>query len=199
VLVLLPGTPGVETDWTTGGGAADVVFDNLIAEGKMAPAVVLMHATDVLPRGRRVEHLGAFEPMLVNELLPALEARYRVSRRPADGAIAGLSLGGEFALTVGLRHPELFRTVASFSGSLTEQDFEDRFGKALANPVRLRRDYRLIWFACGTDDLFFPGNQAFAARLATAGVPHTFRPVPGGHVQPSFRRQLVELLPLLFR
>jgi Carbohydrate-binding module 48 (Isoamylase N-terminal domain)/Putative esterase len=84
VLVLLPGTPGVETDWTTGGGAADVIFDNLIADGRMAPAVVLMHAADVLPSGRRVEHLGAFEPMLVSELVPEVKVRYRVATRPQD-------------------------------------------------------------------------------------------------------------------
>jgi enterochelin esterase family protein len=197
--VLLPGTPGLETDWTTGGGAADVVFDNLIADGKMVPAVVVMHASDVLRSGTRREHLQQFEPMLVNELVPEIKLRYRVAKRPADWAIAGVSLGGEFALTVGLRHPEVFRTVASFSGSLVEKDFEDRFGRVLADPARLRRDIGLIWFACGADDLFAGGNHAFAAKLTAAGVPHTFRQVAGGHVAPVFRRQLVELLPLLFR
>lgn len=199
VLILLPGTPGVASDWTTGGGEADVMFDNLIADGKMMPMIVVMHASDVLRNGKRADNLAAFEPLLLGELLPEIQARYRAARRPAEWAIAGVSLGGEFALTVGLRHPEAFRTVAALGGSLVEQDFEDRFGKALADPAKTRRDYRLIWFSCGADDVFSGGNRTLAAKLAAAGVPHTFREVAGGHTAPVFRRQLAELLPLLFR
>jgi enterochelin esterase-like enzyme len=199
VLLLLPGTPGDETDWTTGGGFADVIFDNLIAEGKMRPMVVVMHAADVLANGRRAANLVEFEPIIVNELVPEVKKRYRVENKPDSWAIAGLSLGGEFAMTVGLRHPELFRSVVSMSGSMVERDFEDRFGKALAQPAEIKKNYRLIWLGCGSGDIFAGGNKALAGKLTETGIPLSYREVPGLHVMPVFRRQLTELLPKLFR
>ena len=91
-LVLLPGTPGDENDWTSGGGFAEVMFDNLIAEGQMVPMVVIMHASDVLdpPDMRRGdENLRAFETVVTNELLPLVKGRYSVSADPRAWAIAG--------------------------------------------------------------------------------------------------------------
>ena len=199
VLILLPGTPGDESDWTIGGGYADIVVDNLIAERRMKPIIIVMHSADVLPRnGSRADNLNEFEPLLVNELVPEIRKRYRVMAKPQSWAIAGLSLGGEVAMTVGLRHPELFRSIASISGSLVERDFEDRFGKSLARDD-VSRKYNLIWIGCGSKDIFFGGAQAFAAKLKSAGVQHDFREFAGPHVMPVFRRELVELLPKLFR
>jgi enterochelin esterase family protein len=207
-LVLLPGTPGDENDWTSGGGFAEVMFDNLIAAGQMLPMVVVMHASDVLDRAgarRSDENLREFEAILTKELLPLVKKQFRVRTDPRSWAIAGLSLGGEFAMHVGLNHAELFRTVASISGSLVPADageagrssFEARFGPALAAaPVR---DYRLIWVGCGSDDIFFPGAKAFAEKLKSARIPHIFRQFPGPHAMPVARLQLAELLPLLFR
>lgn len=207
-LLLLPGTPGDENDWTSGGGLAEVMFDNLIATGQMAPMVVVMHASDALdrPAARRGdENLSEFEAILVNELLPLVRRRYRVRTDPRSWAIAGLSLGGEFGMYVGFKHPELFRTVASLSGSLVPADageagrasFEARFGPALASTHI--RDYRLIWVGCGSEDIFFSGAKAFAERLEAAKIPHIFRRFSGPHAMPVARQELAELLPLLFR
>jgi enterochelin esterase family protein len=208
VLVLLPGTPGDENDWTSGGGFVEVMFDNLIAANQMAPMIVVMHASDALDRPisrRGDENLNEFETILANELLPLVEKRYRVMPDPRSWAIAGLSLGGEFGLHVGLKHPELFRTVAPLSGSIVPADkgepgrssFEARYGPALANTQV--RDYRLIWVGCGSEDIFFGGAKAFAERLKSAKIPHTFREFSGPHALPVARLELAELLPLLFR
>jgi enterochelin esterase family protein len=208
VLVLLPGTPGDETDWTSGGGFAEVMFDNLIATEQMLPMVVLMHASDVLDRSgarRGNENLREFEAILTKELLPLAVQRYRVSTDPRSWAIAGMSLGGEFGMHVGLNHPELFRTVASLSGSLVPADagedgrssFGVRFGPALAAAHVL--GYRLIWLGCGSEDIFFAGAKAFAERLKSAKIPHVFRQFSGPHALPVARLELAELLPLLFR
>ena len=197
VLVLLPGTPGDENDWTQGGGFADVLFDNLISQKKMRPMIVVMHASDVLQNGRRTDNLKEFEPILVNELLPEVRKRYRTARSNAQWAIAGLSLGGEFAMTIGLRHPGLFGSVASMSGSMVPGDFEDRFGKAFASPASLK--HRLVWLGCGSEDIFFKGNKALVEKFTSAGIKHQFFELPGFHVMPVFRRELVELLPKLFQ
>jgi len=102
-------------------------------------------------------------------------------------------------MTVGLRHPELFNSVASISGSMFETDFADRFGKALADPASVKKDYRLLWIGCGTEDVFAGGNKALASKLQAAGIPVTYHSMPGFHSMPVFRQQLVELLSILFR
>jgi enterochelin esterase family protein len=206
--VLLPGTPGDENDWTSGGGFAEVMFDNLVAAGQMAAMVVVMHASDVLGRAgarRSDENLHEFEAILTKELLPLVKQRYRVSTDARAWAIAGLSLGGEFGMYVGLQHPELFRTVASLSGSLVPADagevgrssFDARFGAALKGTHV--RDYRLIWVGCGSEDIFLSGAKAFAERLKSAKIPHIFRQFSGPHTMPVARLELAELLPMLFR
>jgi enterochelin esterase-like enzyme len=199
VLILMSGSPGTETDWTAGGGFAEIVFDNLIASRAMEPMLVVMHASDVLRNGRRADNLKEIEPIITTILVPEIRARYRVQQNPASWALAGLSLGGEYALTVGLRHPELFRTVASISGSLVPPDFENRFGAAFADAPRIRRDYRLIWIGSGTEDTFFGGAKALRSRLEAASIPHQSFDLPGPHVMPVFRKQLIELMPKLFR
>ena len=157
------------------------------------------------PRPAAVTRTSEFEAILTAELLPLVKQRYRVREEPRSWAIAGLSLGGEFGMYVGLRHPELFRSVASISGSLVPADvgepgrssFEKRFGAALAS--KHVRDYRLIWIGCGSEDIFFNGAKAFAERLKLAKIPHTFREFSGPHAMPVARLELTELLPLLFR
>ena len=202
VLVLLPGTPGDENDWTSGGGFAEVVLDNLIAEQRTVPMLVVMHASDALDRAgerRADKNLEEFEAILVGELLPLIRKRYRVSSQAESWAVAGLSLGGEFGMHVGLKHPEIFRTVASLSGSLVADSFPHRFASLLDRPDVRRGTYRLIWVGCGSEDVFLDGAKAFAERLRGAGIPHVFRQFNGPHSMAVARLQLVELLPQLFR
>ena len=185
-----------------GSGFAEVMFDNLLAQGKMVSMIVVMHASDVLESAkerRGDENLREFEAILVDELLPVVRQRYRVNTDPRSWAIAGLSLGGEFGMFVGLKHPELFRAVASLSGSLVPNSFDNRFGQALANSKTLSRDYRLIWVGGGSEDIFFGGAKAFAERLQAGNIRHVFRQFAGPHIMPVFRQELAELLPLLFR
>ena len=209
VLVLLAGSPGDETEWTSGGGSAEVLFDNLIAEGRMTPAIVLMHASDVDPRAttrRGDDNLGQFEKVLVDELALLVKERYRVRTDAASWAIAGVSLGGEFAVYAGLRHPELFGSIGSISGSLVPgADPEDglpsmdqRFGPALTRPD-VSRNYKLIWIGCGRTDIVCGGSRVFVQRLEAAKVAYTWREYDGAHQMPVFRRELVDFLPKLFR
>ena len=201
VLILTPGTPGDESDWTSGGGFADVLFDNLIADGRMEHMLVVMHASDVderAPQRRGDENLRQFETILAEELVPVIKQRYRTNTNATSWAIAGLSLGGEFGMVAGLKHPELFRTIISISGSFVASSIENRFGPALARQD-LAKVYKLIWIGCGREDAFYPGAQALAQRLDSAKVPHVFRQFSGVHVMPVFRQELEEVLPKLFR
>lgn len=206
VLLLTPGTPGNESDWTNGGGFADIMFDNLIAAGRMEPMVVVMHASDVFdpPDFRRGdENMRAFETVILNEVLPIVKQRYRTVTDPRMWAIAGVSLGGEFGMYVGLKHPEQFRTIVSLSSSLVPTasevapSFDGRF--PLQDPKRIASGYQLIWLGIGTEDIFYNGSKAFAARLAANRVPHVYKEYRGAHVMPVFRQQLNDVLPLLFK
>jgi enterochelin esterase family protein len=209
VLVLLAGAPGDETEWTSGGGSVEVLFDNLIAGARMSPAIVVMHASDVDTRAttRRGDHnLNQFEKILVGELVPLVRQRYAVRTDASSWAIAGLSLGGEFGMYVGLRHPELFGSIGSISGSLVPggdpeeslPSMAERFDSALGRPD-ISRNYRLIWVGCGDADRVCGGSRVFAQRLEAANVPHTWREYSGAHQMPVFRRELVDFLQVLFR
>jgi enterochelin esterase-like enzyme len=208
VLVLLSGAPGDETEWTTT-GLAEVVFDNLIAERTMMPAIVVMHASDVDPRAatrRGDQNLGQLERILVDELVPLIKERYTVRTDASSWAIAGVSLGGEFAMYAGLRHPKLFGSLASISGSLVPRgdpeeglpSMDERFGPLLAR-TDLARNYRLIWIGCGSADVVCRGSRVFVQRLEAAKAPHVWREYTGGHQMLVFRRELIDLLALLFR
>jgi enterochelin esterase-like enzyme len=120
--------------------------------------------------------------------------------------IAGLSLGGEFAMYAGLRHPELFATIGSISGSLVargdEEDglpsMDQRFAPALARSG-VPRNYKLVWIGCGTTDNVCSGSRVFVQRLQAAKVAHTWREYAGAHQMPVFRRELVDFLQAVFR
>ena len=209
VLILLPGTPGDETEWTSGAGSAELVFDNLIAEGRMAPTIIVMHASDVDPAARTRrgdDNLRQFETILVDELVPLVKERYRVRTDASSWAVAGVSLGGEFAMYTGLRHPELFGNIGSISGSLVPRGDEEeglpsmdqRFGPSLARS-NVSKNYKLIWIGCGAADNVCRGSRVFVQRLQAANVVHTWREYEGAHQMPVFRRELVDFLQALFR
>jgi enterochelin esterase family protein len=205
----LAGTPGDETEWTSGGGSVEVLFDNLIATGLMTPAIVVMHASDVDPHAttrRGDDNLGQLEKILVGELVPLVRQRYAVRNDANSWAIAGLSLGGEFGMYLGLRHPDLFGSIGPISGSLVPggdpdeglPSMAERFGSALARPD-VARNYKMIWIGCGTADNVCRGSRVFAQRLEAAKVPHIWREYSGAHQMPVFRHELVDLLQALFR
>jgi enterochelin esterase-like enzyme len=106
----------------------------------------------------------------------------------------------------GLRHPELFGSIGSISGSLVPRgdqeeglpSMDERFGAALARSD-VSRNYKLIWIGCGDADNVCRGSRVFAQRLEAAKVVHTWREYAGAHQMPVFRRELVDLLQALFR
>jgi putative tributyrin esterase len=157
-------------------------------------------------------------------LLPALERRFRISRKHRDRAILGVSLGGFAALDAGLSYPESFGFAATLSGVVEwpqwgpaelaclpgamQSLFRRAFG-APEDPMRLRFDLfqrlsgldpagrrRLpfIHLACGTEDLFLPGNQRLAEQLDTLGSSYTFVPGPGEHDPAYWKPALAEAL-----
>jgi len=210
VLYLLHGAGGDERTWIDR-QQANVILDNLIADGKVEPFIVVMPYgyTTRLAEGQRRRgaadyktDMEEFAVDFINDLIPQVESRYRVLADREHRAIAGLSMGGGQSLAIGLTHPELFTAVAGFSSAMQIANSPDWGGvdmeAVLANADKINEHLDLLWVGCGTEDTLFNVNKAFSEQLTQHGVEHTFRVTLGGHTADVWSRYLHEVAPQLF-
>jgi enterochelin esterase-like enzyme len=201
-LYLLHGSNDTAAGWTMAGNA-NFVLDNLLADGKALPMIVVMpfgHATPFgvpVPQGG-VTNDALFEDYLLKDVIPTVEARYRVSPGRENRAIAGLSMGGGQSLRIGLGHVDLFSAVASFSGAVPS-DFETRFAALLRDSKGTNQKIKTLWIGCGQQDSLFGRSRNLSELLAKYQVRHIFHPTDGVHNYTVWRRYLAEYAPLLFR
>jgi enterochelin esterase family protein len=225
VLYLLHGLGDDAERWVNG-GAGHVILDNLIAQKRAVPMIMvapLGYGTSTGPAGGRgAQNLIGYSRILLDEVMPVVERSYHVSRDRRDRAIAGLSMGGAEALYVGLNHLDRFASIASFSGALmlfpaaipdapAPAPGRGRGGPATISPAaldqtfptlsaRANSDIRLLWIACGTADGLIGVNRQFKTWLTSKGVRFTEQEIPDvGHVWPLWRQNLADLAPRLFR
>jgi enterochelin esterase family protein len=185
-----------------------VILDNLIAQGKATPMLVVMPlgygTPDMLASGApgtfrppalRERNAKKFGEALLTELIPRVERDYRVATDAGSRAIAGLSMGGFEALYVGLNNPDRFAWIGGFSSAM--------FDEAPASLSELSESanakLRLLWIACGTDDSLIGANRKFREWLTTKHVRHVAVETPGVHNWLVWRRNLASFAPLLFR
>ena len=210
VLYLLHGAGGDERTWTER-GMAHVILDNLIADGKLEPLVVVMPfgfaspREPGAPRGDAAENKrqrDGFARDFLEDVIPLVEATHRVHADREHRAIAGLSLGGAQALALGLSHTDLFSRIAAFSsamGAATNPDLGGvDFAAVLADSGEINRRLALLWIGCGIEDTLFDSNRAFSEQLTELGIEHVFRVTQGAHTFPVWQRYLYEVAPLLF-
>ncbi len=202
VLYLLHGWGDSEGTWTDL-GRANLILDNLIAAGKARPMLIVMpngHAefarSTSRPAGQR-NGGQPFERDLLEDLIPYIEANCRVEGTPAGRAIAGTSMGGAQALTIGLNHPELFAWVGAFSSAVFRS--QSTFAAATANPKATNEAYRLIWIGCGKGDRLLPRSQELAATFKDHGIRHQFVESDGQHSFMLWRQYLAQFAPRLFQ
>jgi enterochelin esterase-like enzyme len=210
VLYLLHGAGGDERTWADR-QRANVILDNLIADGALEPLVVVMPYgyTTRLEEGQRRRgpadyktDMEEFAVDFINDLIPHVESRYRVLADREHRAIAGLSMGGGQSLAIGLSHPEMFTAVAGFSSAMQIANNPDWGGvdmeAVLANAEKINESLDLLWVGCGTGDTLFNVNKTFSEQLTEHGVEHTFRVTLGGHTPEVWSRYLHEVAPQLF-
>ncbi len=199
VLYLVHGSNGTAADWTAA-GRANFMADNLLAAGRMAPMIIVMPAGHALPfiPSAQAGNGPLFDRYLVEELIPAVEAKYRVLADRDHRALMGLSMGGAHALRAGFSHPELFSALGAFSAGPVP-DFETRFQPLLADAAGTNAKFKLIWIGCGRQDPAFARSEKFDAVLTAAGIHHTFRSMEGVHNYVVWRQCFLETVPLLFR
>jgi enterochelin esterase family protein len=139
-----------------------------------------------------------FQEALLSEILPQVEAGYKIRRDREGCAIAGTSMGGLESLLIGLSHTDQFAWIGGFSSALTH--FDSLRGQALPADLETRAaKLRLLWMACGTEDPLLAANQRSIAWLKLQGLPVTAVETPGGHIWPVWRNNLVQFVPLLFQ
>lgn len=197
VLYLLHGGNGTEADWTDV-GAAHFILDNLIAEGRTKPMIVVMPRGHAVPfRGPREKNTSVFERYLLKEVIPQVERRFRVKDGPKNRAIVGLSMGGGQSLLIGLKHRDKFAYVGGMSAYL--EQVNDEVLQLAADAGQVNAQVELLWIGCGRQEPFFGGNRMFSESLKARGIEHAFYPTDGLHIFDLWRKHLVELVPKLFR
>jgi enterochelin esterase family protein len=223
VLFLLHGLGDEANSWIEN-GAANVILDNLIAQGKAKPMIMVNTLGYGYPNGpagaMREGMLENFSKIVLQEVLPLVEKTYNVGRTPALRAIAGLSMGGAEATFTGLNHLDTFGYVGSFSGAYVmwpgvmpagpppgpaapgprqiSKEAIDKVFPALDQKANARIE--LLWITCGTADGLVAVNRTFRDWLDAKGVTNTYIEVPDvGHVWPFWRQNLADFAPLLFR
>jgi enterochelin esterase-like enzyme len=205
-LYLFHGANADETAWTRL-GRVNLILDNLLAARKTKPFVVVMPfgygvppgTTRAAPGGGPSENDVLFGRDLIEDVIPFVQSRYRVSPDRTQRAIAGLSMGGGQSLTIGLNHLDLFAYVAGFSAALRPAEFPKTFAGVAAAPQVTNEKLRLLWIGCGKDDSLMPPARAFDEFLTQRQVKHTFHESEGAHTWMVWRRYLNELAPLLFQ
>jgi len=198
VLYLLHGMGDTENAWTVV-GRANVIVDNLLAKKMARPLIIVMpygHTPSVPPDMRSIGNYGAFEEDLIDDVIPYVQKCYRVSTAQKDRAIAGLSMGGGQALTVGLGNLDLFGWVGAFSSAIPA---DEKLNQLLAKPASINEKLRLLWVGCGNKDFLYLANQNFLGRLNAGEIKHVAHITGGAHEWRLWRIYLNELVPRLFR
>ncbi|MQA18493.1 GDSL-type esterase/lipase family protein [Rugamonas rivuli] len=205
VLYLLHGIGGNQDEWR-GYVRSSAILDNLIADGKAAPMIVVMPngralADDRPPPAERTfspEHVAgfaAFERELLESLIPAIDKQYATLAGRQQRAIAGLSMGGGQALNFGLGHLDTFGWVGGFSSAPNT----GAAAALLPDAARARGQLRLLYLSCGTQDNLFGVSQGFHRYLKANDIPHVWNVDGHGHDRESWADNLYHFAQLLFK
>ena len=219
VFYLLHGIGGDENAWSELGRATQIM-DNLIAQGKAEPMILVMTNGNIsqeacpgeTSEGFRVPTMmlpqtmeGSFEtafPDVVN----FIEKTYRVKKDKAHRAIAGLSMGGFHSLFISINNPDMFDYIGLFSAAVDQQQngngeahlevYADRNAKI----DNLFAKYpKLFWIGIGKTDFLIKNNNDLRAYLDSKGHKYTYMETDGGHIWRNWRIYLSEYAPLLFK
>ena len=205
VLYLLHGFSDDASAWTAV-GRANFILDNLIAQRKAKPMIVVMPlgygVPEIVKSGfprndtTRMQNMQKFRDALFNEVIPQVEHRYRAAKERNARAIAGLSMGGAESLYVGLNALDRFAWIGGFSSGGLGDNLAEEFPSLSA---ATNNKLQLLWIACGTEDPLIAANRDFRQWLTEKGIHHTNVETPGMHTWMVWRRNLTAFASLLFQ
>jgi len=203
VLYLVHGAGDSDDSWTSV-GHAHYILDNLIAQGKARPMIVVMPFghTPVRP-GENMLANDDFGGDLIEDLIPHVEAGFRTLNSPDSRAMAGLSMGGAHTIRFGLTNPDLFHYIGIFSMGLGLGGNADQIAQyEAAHEAALRRsaaELELLYYAMGTEDFLYGTVAPTRGIFDKYGIDHVYNESGGGHTWINWRRYLADFAPRLFR
>lgn len=191
VLYLLHGIGGDEAEWARF-ASPEVLLDNLIAEGKAVPMIIVMPNGRAQKDDRAVGDVFAhapafavFERELLDDVIPTIEARYSVVKNREQRALAGLSMGGGQALNFGLGHLDLFAWVGGFSSAPNTRKSADLLPTSAGAST-----LRLLWLSCGSRDGLIHISQDVHTSLKARSLPHVWHVTNHAHDAPEWKQAL---------
>ena len=196
VLYLQHGAGENQTSWTNQ-GRANVILDNLLADGRCKPMLVVMdrgYASRPEQKESRHRRRSLFRQVVIQELIPTIESHYRVIKDREHRGIAGLSMGGGQAVSIGLANLDTFAYIGCFSGAVRRLNDQD----GDLDVATINKNLKLFWIGCGTEDFVLPRCEALHESLDELGIRHEFVAHPGTHEWQAWRRHLSLLAPKLF-
>lgn len=203
VLYLLHGIGGDEKEWLKG-GTPQVVLDNLYAEGKIEPMIVVMpngramkddRATGNIMAPDKVQAFATFEKDLLNDLIPYIQKKYPVYTDRDHRAIAGLSMGGGQSLNFGLGNLDKFAWIGGFSSAPNTKVPE----QLVPDPAEARQKIKLLWISCGASDRLVSFSKRTHDYLQKNNVPHIYYIEPGVHDFKVWKNGLYMFSQLIFK
>jgi enterochelin esterase-like enzyme len=201
VLYLLHGIGGDETEWDRF-AHPNRLLDNLIAEGKAVPMIVVM------PNGRAQKNdrpegnvfasapaFAAFEQDLLKDVIPAIESKYSVQADREHRALAGLSMGGGQSLNFGLAHLDTFAWIGGFSSA----PYSKPASELVPDPASAKKQLKLLWVACGKKDNLIRISQGVHAYLKDKDIPHVWHVDGNAHDPTEWKNNLYLFSQRIFR
>ncbi len=218
VLYLLHGSGGDEEAWITLGETARIM-DNLIAEKKIVPMIVVMpngNPSKQAAPGETPENLnyrpvmshllphfleGSYEQSF-GEIVTFVDTRFRTKAQKSQRAVAGLSMGGFHSFLISANHPDLFDYVGLFSAATGTELMSNKF-PAYQNideklTVQKNKGFKLYWIAIGKTDFLYESLKAFRNKLDSLHFPYTYVESSRGHIWSNWRKYMLQFTPLLF-
>ncbi|GGF25254.1 alpha/beta hydrolase-fold protein [Echinicola rosea] len=203
VLYILHGGGEDERGWAQQ-GKTDLILDNLIAEGKARPMLVVMPDGNMPIAAFEERGLQLFENELKNELIPHVEKHYRTLKDAENRALAGLSMGGIQTLYAGINNTDLFSHLGVFSSGWISQRqnsiAEGQYAMMEKNAAMINADLDLFWISMGgEEDIAHDNCEKMLGEFDKIGIEYDYSEYPGGHTWPVWRHDLHSFAQLLFQ
>ncbi|MDQ0107360.1 enterochelin esterase-like enzyme [Chitinophaga terrae (ex Kim and Jung 2007)] len=203
VLYLLHGIGGDEKEWLNG-GQPQVILDNLYAQKKIKPMIVVMpngramkddRATGNIMAPDKVQAFATFEKDLLDDLIPFIEKKFPALSNRESRAIAGLSMGGGQSLNFGLGNLDTFAWVGAFSAAPNTKAPE----QLIPDPAAVKSKLKLLFISCGNEDRLISFSKRTHDYLVEKDIPHIYFTEPGNHDFKVWKNGLYMYSQLLFR
>jgi len=193
VLYLIHGGSDTEETWTKV-GRANLIADNLIAQGKAKPMIIVMPYANVMPAAR-----DGFTKDVINDIIPFIEANYPVYTDSDHRAVAGFSVGGGQTLNIGLMNPDKFAYVCSYAPYTATDEFKTNFSNWTPDAAKMNKQLKLFSIYIATDDFLYQSVQQNIAMFKEKKLKLQTLVVSGSHTWMNCKLYLTNTLQLLFK